>query len=134
MTATALDWLRSELAADLDAARGRTLGEWCRVAVDTALMPGLFFRAMVHSIQYGINCGEQGAELSYSMWEAPLQADGWRVRDDIQATVLAPILWGLVAQYARLPSDPVLLAGVVAVSLPILVDPLRLLAHARGEQ
>lgn len=126
----ALGWLRAELAADRDRLAAMSPREYAVAAVDTLLAPGLWARSTVHACVYAINHAEHGAETTFSVAERPIDADPWRPRDDVQASLLGPIALAFLATpLASPPADPLLAAFAALQALPLALDPLVALAE-----
>ena len=120
--AKATDWLRDELASDMEEMEARSPTEWVRVCVDTVLMLGLVFRAAVYSCTYAINYAEKGAEISFRVDERPLSAEPWGAGDELQASTLTVIVAALIAQYSSPPASPAVLVVVASVAIVLALD------------
>ena len=135
----ALGWLRAELAADRDRLAAMSPREAAVAVVDTVLAPGLWARSTVHACVYAVNHAEAGATTTFSVAQRPIDADAWRPRDDVQASLLCvyPLAY-LATPYASVPSEPWLAAVVIAQALPLALDPVAALrclsAAAREDQ
>ena len=120
-----LGWLRAELAADREELEAMSPREYAVAALDTLLAPGLWARSTVHACVYAINHAEQGAETTFSVSQRPINADPWRPRDDVQASLLCALTLGWFATpFVALPATPWLAAVVVAQALPLALDPV----------
>lgn len=116
---TVLRQLRDGLAGDLKALKSMSLRDWARSIVDLSLSAGLVCRSAIYSCVYAVNYGKPGAEISTSLWQAPLRAPDWTRWDRLQAASgsVAVAIWLL----GNLTIDPegalinTLVAGQAAV-------------------
>jgi len=130
MSESVAEWLRADLAADRETLAAMSPADYARAAVDTLLAPGLVVRSTVHACVYAINHAEAGADTTVSLFARPIDAEPWRPRDDLQASVLSVLLLGLVAtRYVSVPSAPALAALVTMQAVPLAVDPAAALAE-----
>ena len=122
-----VEWLRGELAADLDTVESYRLRDYVLRVVETPLAAGLVSRTMMYSVVHWVNHNEPGAEISFQLFADPLTADCWEPIDRAQADLLCVCFAGFWYEGVSVdPSNPTWMFALLWLNGAVLfLEPLR---------
>ena len=128
MTETFVDWLRAELAADLDAAADKSTADWLIILVETSVAVAVLVRLSIAAGVWGLHYGEPESPLQTNPFGPPIDNDRWSTADGLEVALLCLLVLVFLSTSYDIRAFGEVTVGVAYVYLQIaavVFEPIR---------